>query len=212
METAQIKTYFRCLECLSPFMVKIETPTNGGYLVFSRYKKTPPGTICDCGNENPALFEFMGHVHGDYWKKTETVETCKCNELCAVARGPNCNCACDGANHGHGLETVERITAAGKVRAARITPAARRHADFVRLVRAEFEGGAFFGEFAEHVPAWRNYETRRFVPAFASSRIYALNSFFEDFINARTDKKRRELYQAAREIARRETETETETA
>lgn len=73
--------YYKCVDCLS-----IATATE--------YEPRAVCGICD------GKLEYMGHVQAD--RLVETGERCKCDGRCVFASGPNCDCHCGGANHGHG--------------------------------------------------------------------------------------------------------------
>lgn len=86
------RNYYKCPDCLRPFVVE---------------GKTNPEK-CSCGGKP----YFMGKVMGKNYGHTEM--TCECNEQCACASGPECSCACGGINHGKGL-TVELDVVDGKM-------------------------------------------------------------------------------------------------
>jgi hypothetical protein len=44
---------------------------------------------------------FMGEVHGSSY--SEKVVKCLCDARCLNAEGPDCNCECNGQNHGIGM-------------------------------------------------------------------------------------------------------------
>lgn len=73
--------YYRCVDCLS-----VATATD----------YNPRGVCGHCAGR----LEYLGRVQGA--RLVETQELCKCDGRCVFARGPNCDCACRGANHGHG--------------------------------------------------------------------------------------------------------------
>jgi hypothetical protein len=57
-------------------------------------------TSARCGNcAQP--FEYMGRVQRDRLVTDQTA--CKCDDRCVSARGPLCNCKCNGENHGAGM-------------------------------------------------------------------------------------------------------------
>ena len=196
--------YWRCVECLTPFAAALETPQT------RNIKQTPAGTRCECGNA--ATFEYMGKVTGAYWNRVETAEICECNEICAHARGPSCSCECNGANHGRGMMLAETVTESGTVRTARATAAALNHAGFYRAVMTAFETRTAFGRYADFVDSYHSHDyiERGRVPAAASYALYHLVKLRREFVEARTPKKRSELWARICKLA--ETEPQTQTA
>jgi hypothetical protein len=69
-----------------------------------------PLAICPwCGSES--AHEYMGRVQGD--KVITEVERCPCDERCTNARGPHCDCKCNGENHGTQRLIVVTLTEQG---------------------------------------------------------------------------------------------------
>lgn len=73
--------YYRCVDCLS-------VATAADY--------NPRGICGHCDGK----LEYLGRVKGA--RLVETQELCKCDGRCVFAKGPNCDCTCQGANHGSG--------------------------------------------------------------------------------------------------------------
>lgn len=93
-----MRLYYRCTDCLATVCIETE-----------KRVKAECG-ICGC-----EYMEFMGEVVGKDWQKVERVSH-SCNEACVTAQGPNCDCACGGANHGAGFQYSLEVVASGKVR------------------------------------------------------------------------------------------------
>jgi len=131
--------YYKCRDCLTPVTLS-ET-----------ISKSKISLSCECGS-SPKSMIYMGRVNGTgYVIQTEV--QCKCNEVCANAQGPNCNCACGGTNHGDGLAAyVEVDVVTGKV-SAKSTPKdkAKAHAEWFRAKLAWIESGDYLGSDKE---AW----------------------------------------------------------
>jgi hypothetical protein len=85
--------YHKCNDCLTPFS-SIERHIDR----------------CDCDG----VVTFMGEVKGDNYIQTGNKPAC--DGRCTHACGPNCDCACGGANHGTG-RMVQTVIKEGKVRA-----------------------------------------------------------------------------------------------
>ena len=72
--------YIRCVDCLA-----IACTT-----------EIPESWLCSCGGQ----IEYMGKVTRDLL--TRTVNTTPCDHRCTGANWPNCDCKCNGENHGTG--------------------------------------------------------------------------------------------------------------
>lgn len=116
-----VRWYIRCRDCLvvscidAPVILPKGMPSSDRRRIV--YATEPSGLCGICGGK----VESMGYVgtNSAYVQKpilyTGTHTECKCNEKCANATGPNCDCQCDGANHGAGMAafvTVDDYTAA----------------------------------------------------------------------------------------------------
>lgn len=104
--------YWRCIDCLLPFVLPTAEPT---------------GAACGCcgGHE----LEWMGQVNVRTRQLEKKAQECLCNEACAYARGPRCECACGGVHHGKSLQAFVEVVAEGR-------PIARIPAKSATLERA----------------------------------------------------------------------------
>ncbi len=103
--------YHRCSDCLTAFST-VERHVD----------------FCDCNGS----VEYMGEVHGDKYQKTGTKSAC--DDRCTKASGPNCDCMCNGINHGTG-KLVSVIVSEGKVKAVGLTPEDIERAEKYRMLR-----------------------------------------------------------------------------
>lgn len=155
--------YFRCVDCLTPFCANMEGK--------APRRAVPEGTKCECGNAKN--FEYMGKVRGSVYTKAETVTDCKCNQICAHARGPNCECECGGSNHGLGMMLVLRETVGGKIREARATKKARDHAIWYRAKVAEL---------TEALKSHDHWQRNGYLGFFSSCRTYAAREKYAKYL------------------------------
>ena len=85
--------FFRCNTCC--FVFALELPASPSGLYTRHNVALPDGLTCDCG---ATRFEHMGRVSAD--RLVHEGVRCACDMRCTHARGPDCNCQCNGANHG----------------------------------------------------------------------------------------------------------------
>jgi len=85
--------FIRCTLCLT--VASVETVPSADWRC----------DICDGTIEN------MGRVEGDRLVRVE--ERCACDGRCTGARGPLCECACGGVNHGTGRTVLVTIDMGG---------------------------------------------------------------------------------------------------
>ncbi len=90
--------FLRCTGCLEVMALESDFEPN----VFRTNPKAPTCGICGSTLEN------MGRVQRDRLV-TDTM-LCKCDDRCTSARGPLCQCACGGKNHGHGMAGYLRVS------------------------------------------------------------------------------------------------------
>lgn len=166
--------YFRCIDCLTPFCATLETNKN------TPGHAAPQGTECQCGNAT--AFEYMGKVRGRFYTKTETVTDCQCNQICAHARGPNCECDCGGSNHGLGVMLVLKETARGKVREARATKKAVAHSEWYRAKVAELTEALRFHD---------QWNRKYYLKFFADCRTYATREKYAKYLCELLEKEKR---------------------
>jgi len=74
---------------------------------------------------------YLGKVQGD--KLLQTVDKCPCDGRCTGAKGPNCDCQCNGDNHGTG-RLVSVTVEVGK--APKLTP---KNTDFEEAAKRASE-------------------------------------------------------------------------
>lgn len=98
---------YRCADCLAVVFAGADLPGNGYERIGDRYIIR----VADCGQCGGPV-ERMGKVEAARLTVTETV--CACDARCTGATGPNCECACKGANHGTG-RTVDVVRDHGPV-------------------------------------------------------------------------------------------------
>lgn len=106
---AKVKTlrhYVRCADCLTVTVLESKPVT---------------ALSCDaCGGP----VEYMGRVEPTFRSSMRLAKDalkCKCDERCTQARGPKCDCPCEGANHGASLAGFCTVAVdAGSV--PRVTP------------------------------------------------------------------------------------------
>lgn len=103
--------YHKCSDCLTAFT--------------STEKKID---YCDCNGD----VTLMGQVHGCSYGVT--VDKPACDGRCTHASGPECDCACGGANHGTG-KVVQTTVILGKVKAVGLTEADIERANVYRKLR-----------------------------------------------------------------------------
>lgn len=83
-----MRTYYRCGECLEIAVLSAPAPRGK----------------CDCGGH----LKLMGVVAPNGRLQT-TEQRCKCDRRCTFAHGPSCDCVCQGANHGAGMEAEMEV-------------------------------------------------------------------------------------------------------
>lgn len=192
MTTKKVMHYFRCIQCLNPFSVLIETQVmNDGSLWHLKRPKLPEGISCECGNLEH--FEHMDRVSNVEYLPLEESRPCECNEICLSARGPNCSCKCNGRNHGHGVLTFG---------VAKHSPKAKTAGELFNKVSSEYTSGELFGNLANYLETYRNWKTKNKLNFETISAISEVERIFKQFQDARTEKKREKLYQVIVEFTR----------
>lgn len=88
------RSFWRCADCLS-------------VLALEDVSTTARFTCGACGGS----LECMGRVERDRLVRDE--HRCPCDHRCTAARGPRCDCKCNGRNHGSGLVVKVTIDAGG---------------------------------------------------------------------------------------------------
>jgi hypothetical protein len=97
--------YYRCVHCLEVFTAgnkldshKEEQETDGSR---KRYIWMTDAQCCCLGR-----IQWMGQVSQDNTKLVREVERPVCDGRCTAARGPECYCFCECANHGSGMTVL----------------------------------------------------------------------------------------------------------
>jgi hypothetical protein len=91
--------YWKCSWCLSAFVLEGDSP------------RAASPAVCQCGHEGG--LKLMGEVKGNLYKAYE--EKAPCDDRCTNAAGPNCDCRCNGENHGN-QKVVRFLVEQGKIR------------------------------------------------------------------------------------------------
>lgn len=81
--------FYRCTGCLEVVALTDQLPMQMGY------------TVARCTNCE-RTFDYMGRTNGS-GRLSHSETRCKCDDRCTSARGPLCDCACNGENHGAGM-------------------------------------------------------------------------------------------------------------
>ncbi len=81
--------FVRCTDCLSIVAVEVQPIT---------------GDLCGACD---GKIEVMGRVERDRLVTAE-YQACACDARCQAARGPSCECACKGVNHGRSVTVLVR--------------------------------------------------------------------------------------------------------
>lgn len=103
------KMYFRCHDCLT--------------VICTTDLQKHQRHAVTCGICNGRM-EYMGDVTGKTW--AHATEVCTCNEVCQIAKGPDCTCRCGGENHGKGYKYTLHADATGTVILPKEENAAKR--------------------------------------------------------------------------------------
>lgn len=105
--------FYRCGDCF-------------GYLALDR---GDTGARCDCGG----ALEYLGRAENE--RLIVDGLRVPCDPRCVNARGPKCECGCNGANHGNGALVEVTIDAGGVPVASKPQDRAKRH-EIARVYRA----------------------------------------------------------------------------
>ncbi len=124
-----VRVYLKCPDCLSTVVVNTVKRAKHGYgpefPALMQHKDNryvgPKCGLCE------AEMDIMGEVVQDKWVKTDL--KCACDDRCTGARGPNCDCACGGKNHGTSL-MVEYVSETGTVKVLESAAAAEIAKEF----------------------------------------------------------------------------------
>lgn len=100
--TDTARHYWRCKGCLAVVVTEETVARFKDY--DGRYHfRTPNSFPCSCGSN----YKHLGRVAANRLIQLE--HKCPCDTRCTDATGPNCDCSCNGANHGTGrMVVVER--------------------------------------------------------------------------------------------------------
>jgi hypothetical protein len=85
--------FVRCFDCCAVAAVD-RNPMEMQYWQGLKTHEAYKGPSCSCGGR----MENMGRVQGDRLLREDM--RCACDSRCTNASGPNCDCVCQGANHG----------------------------------------------------------------------------------------------------------------
>lgn len=98
---------YRCVDCLAVAFAEVELP----YKKNERGWEMRPATEAECSICGGSV-ENMGRVGVDVeggQTLREVHERCPCDMRCTHARGPHCDCRCQGANHGSQMMVLVEI-------------------------------------------------------------------------------------------------------
>ena len=133
--------FYRCLKCLE-------------VMALGETVETAKAKCAACLGQ----LEYMGQAK----RARLTIETlgCPCDERCTHARGPNCECQCNGANHGSGIVCViERDMGGVPTLKPQNVDACRRRAAEFDQARAEV-----IARIKANVPEWDAFCQRVTLP------------------------------------------------
>jgi hypothetical protein len=143
VRAAKVNRWFlRCLDCLS-IAATDQDPQYMAMFQGVKLGTTQKRIKCECGG----VMQLMGRVQRSGRLMFEE-ERCACDSRCTHATGPNCECSCNGANHGTGRMRCVSIDAGGLpvVQGADLKVAQEFRAA-VEAARARFMGLPFYAEF-----------------------------------------------------------------
>ena len=107
-ETRIARVFLRCISCLNVWCADVEVRVAlvpGSWASRARLHEAArpvalAGCPLDCGT--PHEPEIMGERTGERVTRNDGA-VCECDASCAFARGPKCDCKCNGYNHGAGV-------------------------------------------------------------------------------------------------------------
>lgn len=179
-----MRYYYRCNDCL----------------VTSTLEEYRQDLLCVCGGHVCCLGPVTDKGR---WVRKELRP--ECDDRCLNARGPNCDCKCNGKNHGIGLAGIVEMTFDGGaviLRPLKPEESVKRAEDY-RTAKAAVEQALtdVFGRY------WNAYRAGQYIP---NSGIYwALKAWTAEYADAqslRTHKNRvKRLYQLADRIREKRT-------
>ena len=121
--------FYRCLACLDVFAV------DGPQLIGNSFSQRAE---CDCGGK----IEHMGRVGVGSLVREE--ERCACDARCTNAKGPHCDCKCQGQNHGT-QRVVKVIVKVGAI------PKLEERKDLAERLKVREEARVAFAEAFERI-------------------------------------------------------------
>lgn len=170
------RPYFRCKACLAS-MTLPATKERLYYRMANEY-------ACDCGGS----LEYLGEA-GPNGVEKERVE-CACDDRCTFAKGPRCNCVCEGENHGAGMAAMIVVAVATGMKGV-VRPCDDRRLAKLAAWQAEIAEVERFA--VETKPTLRNpqvvdFYLRHYLSATRNSRCFRHRSKLAEGFKARLDK------------------------
>lgn len=147
--------FVRCYDCCAVAAVD-RSPVEQAYWQGTPIGQRYAGPACSCGGR----MHNMGKVQGN--RLVLESERCACDSRCTNAAGPNCDCVCQGANHGTRRIVCVKVDAGGipTVQAGDPEAAAELRAGIeaakVRIAALPFYADIIAGRWVNDRAAWES--------------------------------------------------------